>query len=130
MGGSDQITIGNNGSLTLYSGGTQNTIGGNGVANQSGYAQNFIMYCAPSVTTLTFNGNGEFIGVICAPNANVTLNGGGKLNNDFEGALIAKSVKMNGHYSFHYDEALSRLSNTGRLLITSWDEIDPKTNPN
>jgi hypothetical protein len=130
MSGSDQITIGNNGNLTLYSGGTQNSIGGNGVANNSGYAQNFIMYCAPSVTSFNFNGNGEFIGVICAPNAAATMNGGGKLNNDFEGALVANSVTMNGHFSFHYDEALARLSNTGRLLITSWDEIDPKVSPN
>ena len=30
---------------------------------------------------------------------------------------------MNGHFSFHYDEALGRLSNNPRLLVTSWDEI-------
>jgi len=129
MGGSDSITIGNNGSLTLYSGGTQNKISGNGVINKSGYAQNFIMYSAPSVTSFSFDGNGEFIGVICAPNAAFQMNGGGKSNNDFEGALVASSVKMNGHYSFHYDEILGRLPNIGRLLITSWDEIDPKSSP-
>jgi hypothetical protein len=129
MGGSDGITIGNNGSLTLYSGGTQNAISGNGVVNKSGYAQNFIMFCAPSVTSLKFDGNGDFIGVICAPNADFTMNGGGKSNNDFEGAVVASSVKMNGHYSFHYDEMLGRLPNIGRLLITSWDEIDPRSSP-
>jgi hypothetical protein len=129
MSGQDQITIGNNGSLTLYSGGTANSVGGNGVANQAGLAQNFIMYCAPTVKTLSFTGNGNFIGVICAPTADITMNGGGNNNNDFEGALIGNSVTMNGHFSFHYDEALSRLQNIGRLLVTAWDEIDPLSSP-
>lgn len=134
MSGNDQITIGtgssgDNSTLNLFSSGTSATIGGNGIANKSGYAQNFVMYCTPSVTRFSFNGNGEFIGVLVAPNANITMDGGGKANNDFEGALVINSVKMNGKYSFHYDEALGRMPSNGRLLVVSWDEINPNSGP-
>jgi len=87
------------------------------------------MYCAPTVTSFDFNGNGEFTGVLVAPNANVRMNGGGHADNDFEGALVANSITMNGHFKFHYDESLGRKNASGRLLVTSWDEVNPATAP-
>ena len=30
--------------------------------------------------------------------------------NDFIGALVMNSVEMNGHFSFHYDEALNGIT--------------------
>jgi hypothetical protein len=123
MSGLDELTIAPGGSLTVYSGGDSMTIGGNGVFNKTGYAANLIMYATPSVESFTFNGNGEFSGVLVAPEANLRMNGGGTGLDDFTGSLLVNSVKMNGHFNFHYDEALSRLNNTGRFLITSWDEI-------
>ena len=39
-----------------------------------------------SVKTFTFNGNGEFIGVLVAPEADMTMNGAGHVNNDFIGS--------------------------------------------
>ncbi len=107
----------------MYCGGTSCTVGGNGVLNQAGYAEDFILECTPSVTTFNFNGNGEFIGVLVAPEANMNLNGGGHLNTDFIGSIMMNSIGMNGHFSFHYDEALGRLNNNPRILVTSWDEI-------
>jgi hypothetical protein len=97
--------------------------------NLNRHAEDFIMYCAPTVKTFEFNGNGEFVGIIVASEADMTMNGGGNSNNDFSGCLITGSVVMNGHYSFHYDEALGRKPGTGRLLITSWDEINPNAAP-
>ena len=123
MSGSDQIVLGNVGSLIIYVGGTSMTIGGNGVLNPKGFAGDFIVYCSPSVTDFTLNGNGEFTGVIVAPNADAKLNGGGNSVQDFIGALMVNSVQMNGHFKFHYDEALARMPSNGRFLITSWDEI-------
>ena len=123
MSGNDQVTIGQSGALTLYSGGNSMTIGGNGVLNQSGYAANLIAYATPTVTSFTLNGNGTFIGVLVAPEANTTMNGSGNTVYDFIGCLLVNSVKMNGHFNFHYDEALSRIGGNGRFLITSWDEI-------
>lgn len=123
MSGSDQITIAPGGSLKMFVDGSEVTIGGNGIINESGYAWNFMMECTPNVKNFSFNGNGEFIGVLIAPEADMTMNGAGHVNNDFIGSLIMNSVTMNGHFSFHYDEALARKFPNPRLLITSWNEI-------
>ncbi len=124
MGSGDGITIAPGGSIVVYSGGNSITIGGNGVMNGNGFAGNFIVYCADTVTSFTLNGNGEFTGVLVAPNAAVTMNGGGNSDQDFTGALMVSSVRMNGHFKFHYDEALGRMGGNGRFLITSWAEVD------
>jgi len=123
MSGNDQMTIATGAGLTLYSGGSSMTVGGNGILNKAGWAGSLILLAAPSVTSFTFNGNGEFTGVAVAPNANLKMNGGGYSVNDFTGAVMANSVTMNGHFNFHYDESLSRLGGNGRFLITSWNEI-------
>jgi hypothetical protein len=123
MSGNDMITIAPGGSVEMFCGGSACSIGGNGVINKSGYAKNFTLECTPSVTTFNYNGNGEFIGVLLAPEADMALNGGGNVENDFIGCLMMKSISLNGHYSFHYDEALARLNKNPRVLITSWNEI-------
>ncbi len=123
MSGNDEITVAQGGSIKIYSAGTSVTVGGNGVMNESGFAGNFIVYCTPSVTSFTFNGNGEFTGVLVAPNADMTMNGGGNAVEDFIGCLMVNSVRMNGHFKFHYDEALGRMGGDGRFLITSWNEL-------
>jgi hypothetical protein len=123
MSGNDSFILGPNGSLEVYSDGPSITVGGNGVINPSGYAGNFILYCTPNTTDFTLNGNGEFTGVLVAPEAELKLNGGGNADEDFIGCLMVNTVRMNGHFSFHYDEALGRMPANGRFLITSWDEI-------
>jgi hypothetical protein len=123
MSGGQSFQLGPNGSIEIWAGGTSVTVSGNGVINPSGFSGNFVLYCTDSVTELTLNGNGEFTGVLVAPNATVTMNGAGNSDEDFIGSLMAKSVNMNGHFKFHYDEALGRMPMKGRFLITSWDEI-------
>lgn len=125
MSGTDSFTIAPTGAkLEVYCGGTSCAVSGNGVINDSGQAQNFILYGTSSVTSLALNGNGAFVGVLSAPNADIAMNGAGKSSTvDFTGALVVNSVKMNGHFNFHYDEALGRMPANGRVLITSWDEI-------
>ena len=118
MSGNDQITIAPGGSLKMFCDGTSCTVGGNGVINQAATPRNFMLECTPNVKTFTFNGNGEFIGVLVAPEADMTMNGGGKSNNDFIGSLMMNSVGMNGHFSFHYDEALGRMNTTPACSIT------------
>jgi hypothetical protein len=61
--------------------------------------------------------------VLVAPNADLRMNGGGSSYEDFIGALIVKSVTMNGHFKFHYDEALESLRDNGRFTMEQWDEI-------
>jgi hypothetical protein len=123
MSGKDTLVVAPGASVQIYSAGTSCTVGGNGIINQNGYASNLTLYCTPSVTSVSFNGNGEFIGVLVAPDAHIAMNGGGKSSNDFIGSIIADSITMNGHFSFHYDEALGANTGNARMLITSWDEI-------
>jgi len=57
------------------------------------------------------------------------MNGGGYTNTDYVGALMANSIKMNGKYSFHYDESLGNRGANSRFIITSWNEVDPAILP-
>ena len=133
MGPSDSFTVAAagsvvgcdlpNGSVRAYVGGTSCTLYGNGIMNQPGYAYDLIVFCAPTVTTLTLGGNAGFTGVVVAPSADLNMNGGGMNNIDFNGSVMVNSVTLNGHYSFHYDEALSRFGLEGRFLVTTWNEV-------
>lgn len=136
MSGSDSISImpfGNvlgsaanapaGANIQVYSGGTTCAIGGNGVLNQPGYAIDFILYCAPTVTTFSLSGNGGFNGILVAPSVDLSLNGGGTTPMDFVGAAMVNSATLNGHMHFHYDECLSNYKNNLRYLITAWNEI-------
>jgi hypothetical protein len=122
-GSKNALTIDTDGKLQMYVGGTSVSLSGNGVINKTGYAQDFILWCTDSVTSLSLNGNGEFTGVLVAPNADVRLNGGGSADEDFIGSLLANTIVLNGHYSFHYDEALQNYNGAGRYIITQWDEV-------
>jgi hypothetical protein len=102
------------GSVTLHGNSTGGAIGATPV--------NFIFYGLPNLTSLTLSGNSDFIGAVYAPEAVLTLNGGGGANN-FMGAAIVKSATMNGHYGFHYDEALGKFGPAKGFIANSWQEI-------
>jgi hypothetical protein len=121
--GQAKVQMATDAKLEMYVGGTSCSLGGNGVVNPTGYAQNFICWGTDKVTSMDISGNGEFTGILVAPNAALTLNGGGSSVTDFVGAIIASTIKMNGHYNFHYDEALRNYRGAGRYLITQWNEI-------
>ena len=122
MNGNDSLTVGQNANIIVYSGGTSASISGNGVVNQAGYAADFVLYAAPTVTSFSFVGNGAFIGCLVAPNAAVSMNGGGN-SGSFTGCCIANSVTMTGNTAFHYDESLAGNNRIGRFLIISWNEV-------
>ncbi|HWW00899.1 MAG TPA: immunoglobulin domain-containing protein [Candidatus Acidoferrum sp.] len=105
MSGNDGFTVGRNANVIVYSGGTSCVVGGIGVINLAGYAADFVLYAAPTVTSLSFNSNGGFIGVLVAPSANIALNDGGN-GGSFTGCLVANAVTMTGNYNFHFDESL------------------------
>src|SRR5262245_57070220 len=128
MTGNGQILIAPGGSLTLYVGdetgsGVSANRGGNGIINTPGNATNFTYYGLKSNTDLKYGGNATFIGAVYAPYANFTLGGGGNETKDFMGASVTQSVKMNGHFNFHYDENLGRMGPLRGYIATSWDEI-------
>jgi hypothetical protein len=109
--------------VLVYSGGNSIAIGGNGVMNQPGYAADFIVFCAPTVTSFSLSGNGGFTGVLVAPSVNLTLNGGGNNTIDFIGCAMVNSATLNGHFNIHYDECLANMKNNPRYLITAWNEV-------
>ena len=120
--GNDGITLANGATFTLYVGATTATIGGNGVINP-GSALNFQYYGLPTNTSINFNGNASYTGSIYAPSADFTLGGGGSSMYDFVGSSITASVTMNGHYHFHYDEALAKTGPTRGYVVSSWNEV-------
>ena len=126
---SQGITIAatNNASLVLYIGTTNGsgdsvTIGGNGSLNSPGYAKNLQIYGLPSLTTISFHGNGAFAGTIYAPEADMTGGGGGGNTTDTSGSMIVKSVTLTGHWNFHYDQSLKTAGPTRGWVPSAWTE--------
>lgn len=109
------------GKLTVFMEGASSTMGG-GMTVESGNAANFTYYGLPSNTSITYGGNSSFVGTIYAPNADLTLNGGGS-NSGLIGSSITKSIQMNGHYDFHFDENLLKSSPPRGYTIASWQEL-------
>jgi hypothetical protein len=123
--GNSVVEVAPMGSLKMYVGGSAD-LGGNGIINDSGMTTNFTLFGLPGCTDIKFHGNGEFYGAIYAPNADLTLNGGGSGDQDFSGASVTKSVNFNGHFRFHYDESLARMEMGKGYVVTSWDEMTPE----
>jgi hypothetical protein len=115
-------TNGTSGTLILYQVSGTSTMNGN-VTVDSGRARNFYYYGLPGVTNITYGGTSMFVGAIYAPEANLTLNGGGN-NNGIVGSSLTKSIiAMNGHYNFHFDEDLLSAGPSKVFVATSWKEL-------
>jgi Tfp pilus assembly protein PilX len=99
------------------------SIAGNATGGAGGATPlNFILFGMPNLSTITFSGTSQFVGAIYAPDASLTLNGGGNSNN-LMGSAIVQKVTLNGHYDFHYDESLSSLAPAKRWVVNSWQEL-------
>jgi hypothetical protein len=55
----------------------------------------------------------------------MTLNGSGAIEDDFIGAAVVKSADLNGHFKFHYDEALRVKGPPRGYIVTAWNEMSP-----
>ncbi len=122
------LIITNSGSLILYVGqaagsGDSLSLAGNTVYNQPGIAANLQMFGLPSLTSISLAGNAGFIGAIYAPEANFTGGGGGNNRLDSSGSLIVNSVKLNGHWNFHYDESLASSGASRGWITKNWTEL-------
>jgi hypothetical protein len=84
-------------------------VAGNGIVNDNGNPSSFYYFGLPGNTNIQLAGNGGFVGTIYAPQADLALGGGGNSIYDFIGASVTKSVKMNGHFNFHFAEHLKRI---------------------
>jgi hypothetical protein len=121
--GQSQITIAPGGSLKLYVGGANAKFAGAGIMNESGDATKFSYLGLPSNTSIAINGNASFTGTFYAPNADLSLNGGGNDIYDLVGATVTKTTSMHGHFKFHYDEKLATLAGPVRYRVASWNEL-------
>jgi hypothetical protein len=110
-------------SLAMYVSAPNFTVVGTGVANDGGIAQYLQYYGLPSNTSLTLSGNGGFTAQIYAPEAAFSLGGGGSDTYDFSGMCVVKSVTMNGHFNFHFDECTKDTLHLFGYTAKSWDEL-------
>ena len=117
-------------SLKLYCAAPSATICGNNALNNEGTATSFSFWGLPTCKELSFSGNSSFTGLIYAPDADFTLNGSGNNLIDFIGASITKTASMNGHFNFHYDEALRRIGPFRGYIVSSWIEMTSIEVPN
>ena len=110
------------GSLAVYMDGPTFTLSGNDIVD-SGNALNFSYYGTTNNTIVTLSGNASFTGTIYAPEADFSLGGGGSGTYDFVGSSYTKTVGMNGHFNFHYDENLAAAGPRKGYVATSWHEL-------
>jgi hypothetical protein len=87
---------------------------------------NFQYFGLPGVTSITMGGDSKFTGVIYAPEADMTLNGGGS-SPDLMGSFIVHSWTDKGHYIVHYDTSLAGYY-YGYFVVDSWQELSPAAN--
>lgn len=124
LSGQASIIVAPGARLRMYVNGASASFGGNGIANGSGNATNFMYYGTSNNTSVSMTGNSAFVGTIYAPSADLHLGGGGNNTYDFVGASVSRTVSMNGKFNFHYDENLGRLDNDAYYVVTSWNELN------
>lgn len=110
--------------LTLYVKGDL-TAGGNGIVNYTGKPENMLIYGTAKEgesQEIKLHGNAAMSGVVYAPNAELSLRGGGS-SGSFFGAAVAKNITINGTYAYHYDEALKDFSPDAQYRMVEWREL-------
>lgn len=122
MGGSSQLIIAPGASLKIYVAGRVDLAGG-GLANYTLDASKLSLFGLPSCTSIEIEGNASYTGIIYAPQAHIALNGGGTDTYDVVGAIIGNTAELNGHFQFHYDEALGRARIQTKYNVASWREL-------
>jgi hypothetical protein len=94
-----------------------------GRVNTTGNANTFKYFGLPTNTSLSWNGNDQYVGTVYAPQANFTLGGGGVNELDYQGAGVTKIITLNGKFKFHFDEALTRGGPISGYVANSWREL-------
>ena len=120
MQGGSSIYIAPGATLKIYVGGSDATFT---KVNTTGAAISFQYYGLPTNTSLTWNGNAEYLGTIYAPSTAFKIGGGGNDVYDFQGSCMVYSIFMNGHFRFHFDESLLKAPISLGLVASSWNEL-------
>ncbi|PTY06298.1 hypothetical protein DB347_12745 [Opitutaceae bacterium EW11] len=120
-------------SLDIYTAGDV-SIAGLGIANNSGAtgtlgSPSSLRIFGTSTKTsnpwqnISVSGNGSLSAVVDAPNALVTMSGGGSGTQDVLGAYIGRKINIAGNSRFHYDEALAKGDPKSPYSVQLWREL-------
>ncbi len=131
--GASGVSITGNASIQVLAGSTLEmytesnvSIAGGGIANSNDPAAFQLWSTRPSGATgtqsISVSGNGQLSAIVYAPNADVTMNGGGSSGNVY-GAVVADTISVTGGSDFHYDEALSAMSSGNPFGVSLWSEL-------
>lgn len=113
LSGTKTLTI--SGTVRLYVTGSV-SVSGNGVVNDSTAPINNQWFGLSNSTSWSVSGNGEWIGTVYAPNADLSVSGNGVIN----GAVVANSLTLGGNAAFHYDESLESSGGNVGYRVASW----------
>ena len=96
------------------------SIGGLGVSNgvSSSIPPQCVVINYAGTNSVSISGNGAVSALLNAPNATVSLGGGGS-GGYFVGAIQANNVSVQGGYPIHYDVQLSQAGGTMGVMVTS-----------
>lgn len=105
--GNNDITVSGDHNVTIYLR-DGFSIDGSGQVNQTGTAEQFLLYVSSDADEINASGTPALRGAIYAPNTDVNISG----TADFDGAIIARTLTVNGNPAFEqftYDEELSEV---------------------
>lgn len=124
LGNSCEIVVEEGSSLKLYVDGNINCNNGSSIwaVNTSKNVEALMLYgTGEAAQTFDLKAKNEWLGVIYAPNADVTLNAGG----DIYGAIISNNFELKAGGNYHYDRALKNVSPDDegvRFVLNRWSE--------
>ncbi len=99
------------------------TLTGQGILNPLTTLPEALQINYAGTNPVSISGNGATSAIITAPNASVTLGGGGSTGY-LVGAVRAQSLTVQGGYPLHYDIQLNRLEGTmGQMVVSSYSRI-------
>jgi hypothetical protein len=122
--GGSQIVVAPGVSATIYFDGNVD-VAGNGIINSNNQPNDLHLYGVQPIDSSSrsvhLGGNGQITATVYAPNADVTVNGGGSSGHVF-GSIVGKTVTMTGVTNLHYDEASGASGMINNYKIVSWFE--------
>jgi hypothetical protein len=121
ISGLEAITLTAGSTFTIYTAGDMN-ISGNAVVNNNAQPDTFQIWgtsTSPTPQDIQIGGNGDFKGLIYAPNGNISLVGNGNVM----GAVVGNQIDVTGNAAFHYDESLAGWTGETPFGVYKWREI-------
>jgi hypothetical protein len=123
--GQGAIILGDKSTLQIFTS-TDVDIKGNGLVNDGKPADLRLTGTRPQSAAqpqdIDIAGNGKLSAVVYAPNANVTVNGGGSSGHVY-GSVFGRTVRITGGGNIHMDLALLDDESAGVMRVTNWIEL-------